>query len=274
MLLDHLFEHHGRVLGMSRADGHFVYERNLLPYGKAQPVGLIQHLRSLRIMRVAQKVASHLFEQAQILPMHIIAQRIAVGYPVLMAIRTHQLDVFSIDEKAFFRIETEPSESEGLRQVVDSFARLFQQALHIIHCRMIGAPQIKIPHVRAGYRYNRIAEGGDGYRGVFCCQSGGDIFPDDGLECQNLRSVAAILQVVRDGYVGAVRRYPGSGDIDSGASVVRHAEMLFARGDQMYRPVYATEESEIGGQGRHVVPMAVVGFYGDVLLSRCLKKRR
>ena len=225
-------------------------------------------------MRVAQKVASHLFEQAQILPVHVVAQRIAVGYPVLMAVGAHQLDVFPIDEKAFSRIETKPSEPEGLRQVVDSFARSFQQALHVIQSRMIGAPQIEIPHVRAGYRYNRIAEGGDGYRGGFRRQDGGDVFSDDGLERQSLRHVAAILQVVRDGYVGAVRRYPGSGDIDSGASVVRHAEMLFARGDQMYRPVYAAEESEIGGQGRHVVSMAVVRFYGDVLFSRCLEERR
>ena len=76
--------------------------------------------------------------------MHFISQSITLHIIVLMAVCAHQLHMTPVKEETLIRVETEISESEGIRHHIRN-PFCFQFSVNPVQIRRIHIPQTPVP---------------------------------------------------------------------------------------------------------------------------------
>ena len=268
VLTDHLADHPHRVFEELPAFDDGVDHRNFDRGDDAQPVAHLHHHGVLRVVRHAQEVAAHLFDQAHVAFVHLVVQRPAAAQVVLVAARADELARAAVEREALVGVEREPPQAQRVGNLVQHAAVLGHDARqYAVEVRFVDVPQPGRRDRDAAAELFRDASGGD-FRHVLRAGGLASVGPDD-----------AVLDAHPDGFRAAVGhqrphldrgpfgRDLGGREVDARRSEVGRCHVHLVGQEQAHVAVDAAEEGEVGRQGRDVGVVGVVHLDGEEVFA-------
>ena len=268
VLTDHLADHSHRIFEEPVALGDGIDHRNFDRGDDAQPVAHLHHHGVLRVVRHAQEVAAHLFDETHVAFVHLVGQRPSAAQVVLVAARADEFARTAVEREALVGIEREPPQAQRVGNLVQHAAVLVHDARqHAVEVRFVDVPQPGRRDRDAPAELFCNASGGD-FRGVFRAGGLAPVGRDDAVldaHPGGFRTVVGHQRPHLDR--GPFSRDFGGREVDARRCEVGRRHVHLVGHQQAHVAVDAAEEGEVGGQGRNVGIVGVVHLCGEEVFA-------